>query len=92
MNAATTTASRNKISKLIGEMFYLMLGKRINSMDTDLVDDYIEIVSEIDDDNPIKKLLLLDDSFIESYINIDVQSSGALQEYKYITIYDEDII
>jgi hypothetical protein len=79
MNSVIDPVNREKISHLISEMIYLILGKKDIHVDEVLVNKYIEHISKIDDNNPMKSLLLLKDSFVQSYIDISARASIILE-------------
>jgi len=78
MNSIIDPVKREKISHLISEMIYLILGKKVDLVDEKLVNEYIDIISQIDDNNPMKSLLLLEDSFVHLYIDISARASYIL--------------
>ena len=79
MNSEIDPINREKISQLISEMIYLILGKKIIEVDESLVSQYIENILSIDDANPIKSLLLLKNSFVHLYIEFSAKASRSLE-------------
>jgi hypothetical protein len=87
MGENESLVNKEKISRLITRMLELILEVKIETPDEELVKHYIKLVSRFDDENPIKDLLLLKKSFIESHTDIYVNPSLTLAGFK-----DGDII
>ncbi len=54
-------------------MLFMILGFKVIHFDQDFVDQYIDSILKIERNTPLKELLLLKKSFIESYTDINVQ-------------------
>ena len=73
MKTGSNYIDREKVSHIISEMLFMILGFKVIHVDQELVDQYIDSILRMEENTPLKELLLLQKSFIESYTYITVQ-------------------
>ncbi len=71
---------RKKFSILINEILCLTTSTRVTNVDDSLIEAYVELVSRIDDSNPIKDSLLLKRPFTVRNVPSQSRSSSHLNE------------
>ena len=79
-----STSDKLKMSQLIARMLQIILGVQIEDADENLVNLYIKYVNRIDDNNPIKNLLLLKESFAFQFIRFVPEPDWRLSSYDVI--------
>jgi len=74
MQTGTNSIDREKVSHIISEMLFMILGIKVIEIDPKFVDHYIDSILKVEMNTPVKELLLLQKSYLESHAYIIVES------------------
>ncbi len=89
MNTELSSVEQDTIAKILCVLLKQITGLNIQSVDHTLIEEYLDCVYHIDDKNPVKKLLLLQDSFVDEYVQFHNYPSMSLGNS---ILEDDDII
>jgi len=79
MNIELSSVEHNTITEILCILLKQITGMNIQSIDHTLIQEYLDCVYNIDDKNPVKKLLLLQKSFVDDYVQFHTKPSMLLE-------------
>lgn len=79
MSTELSSVEHDTIAKILCIMLKQITGLNIQSVDYTLIEEYLDCVHHIDDKIPVKKLLLLEKSFVDKYIQFHTYPSTLLE-------------